>query len=105
MARLSCVTSPSSRPNTSPRSGSTRKVELPMQVTLKIFRFNPEQDRKPHYESYQVEAQPTDRVLDLMEYVKGHLDGSLSFRRSCAHGVCGSDAMRINGRNRLACKA
>jgi len=75
-----------------------------MQVTLKIFRFNPEQDRKPHYESYQVEAQPTDRVLDLLEYVKGHLDGSLSFRRSCAHGVCGSDAMRINGRNRLACK-
>jgi succinate dehydrogenase / fumarate reductase, iron-sulfur subunit len=75
-----------------------------MQLTLKIFRFNPEQDRKPHYESYQVEAQPTDRVLDLLEYVKGHLDGSLSFRRSCAHGVCGSDAMRINGRNRLACK-
>ena len=75
-----------------------------MQVTLKILRFNPEQDRKPHYESYQVEADPTDRVLDLLEYVKGHLDGSLSFRRSCAHGVCGSDAMRINGRNRLACK-
>jgi succinate dehydrogenase / fumarate reductase iron-sulfur subunit len=75
-----------------------------MQVTLKIFRFNPEQDRKPHYENYQVEAQPTDRVLDLLEYVKGHMDGSLSFRRSCAHGVCGSDAMRINGRNRLACK-
>ena len=75
-----------------------------MQVTLKIFRFNPEQDRKPHYESYQVEAEPTDRVLDLLEYVKGHLDGSLSFRRSCAHGVCGSDAMRINGSNRLACK-
>jgi succinate dehydrogenase / fumarate reductase iron-sulfur subunit len=75
-----------------------------MQVTLKIFRFNPDQDRKPHYETYQVEAQPTDRVLDLLEYVKGHLDGSLSFRRSCAHGVCGSDAMRINGRNRLACK-
>jgi succinate dehydrogenase / fumarate reductase iron-sulfur subunit len=75
-----------------------------MQVTLKIFRFNPEQDRKPHYKTYQVEAQPTDRVLDLLEYVKGHLDGSISFRRSCAHGVCGSDAMRINGRNRLACK-
>jgi succinate dehydrogenase / fumarate reductase, iron-sulfur subunit len=75
-----------------------------MQVTLKILRFNPEQDRKPHYETYQVEAQPTDRVLDVLEYVKGHLDGSLSFRRSCAHGVCGSDAMRINGRNRLACK-
>jgi len=44
-------------------------------------------------------------VLDLLEYVKGHHDGTLSFRRSCAHGVCGSDAMRINGVNRLACKA
>jgi succinate dehydrogenase / fumarate reductase iron-sulfur subunit len=42
--------------------------------------------------------------LDLLEYVKGYIDGTLSFRRSCAHGVCGSDAMRINGINRLACK-
>jgi succinate dehydrogenase / fumarate reductase iron-sulfur subunit len=75
-----------------------------MQVTLKIFRFNPEKDKKPHYETYKVEADPTDRVLDLLEYVKWHNDGTLSFRRSCAHGICGSDAMRINGRNYLACK-
>lgn len=75
-----------------------------MQVTLKIFRYNPEKDKKPHYETYQLDAEPTDRVLDLLEYVKGYHDGTLSFRRSCAHGVCGSDAMRINGRNRLACK-
>lgn len=75
-----------------------------MQVTLKIFRFNPEIDKKWHYETYTIEAEPTDRVLDLLERVKGYEDGSLSFRRSCAHGVCGSDAMRINGRNHLACK-
>ncbi len=75
-----------------------------MQVTLKIFRYNPETDKKPHYETYQVEAEPTDRVLDLLEKVKGEQDGTLTFRRSCAHGVCGSDAMRINGMNRLACK-
>jgi succinate dehydrogenase / fumarate reductase iron-sulfur subunit len=75
-----------------------------MQVTLKVFRYNPEADKKPHYEKYTVEAHPTDRVLDLLEYIKGHIDGTLSFRRSCAHGVCGSDAMRINGRNHLACK-
>jgi succinate dehydrogenase / fumarate reductase iron-sulfur subunit len=75
-----------------------------MQVTLKVFRFNPEQDKKPHYEKYKIEAEPTDRVLDLLEHVKGYIDGTLSYRRSCAHGVCGSDAMRINGRNRLACK-
>jgi len=75
-----------------------------MQVTLRVFRYNPEIDKKPHYETYQVEADPTDRILDLLEYIKGHIDGSLSFRRSCAHGICGSDAMRINGRNYLACK-
>jgi len=75
-----------------------------MQVKLRIFRYNPEQDKKPHYENYKIEAEPTDRVLDLLEYVKGYIDGTLSFRRSCAHGVCGSDAMRINGVNYLACK-
>ena len=74
------------------------------QVTLKLFRYNPATDTKPHYDTFTVEAEPTDRVLDLMENVKGHQDGSLSFRRSCAHGVCGSDAMRINGQNMLACK-
>ncbi len=75
-----------------------------MQVTLKIFRYNPEVDKTFHYETYVLEAQETDRVLDLLELVKGHTDGTLSFRRSCAHGVCGSDALRINGRNHLACK-
>jgi succinate dehydrogenase / fumarate reductase iron-sulfur subunit len=75
-----------------------------MLVTLKILRYNPEQDPRGHYETYQVEAEENERVLDLLETVKGHQDGTLSFRRSCAHGICGSDAMRINGRNHLACK-
>jgi succinate dehydrogenase / fumarate reductase iron-sulfur subunit len=75
-----------------------------MQVTLKVFRFDPEKDKKRHYDTFKLEAEPTDRVLDLLEYIKDHYDGTLSFRRSCAHGVCGSDAMRINGRNYLACK-
>ncbi len=73
-------------------------------ITLKLFRYNPETDKKPHYDTFKLEAEPTDRVLDLMEKVKGYEDGSLSFRRSCAHGVCGSCAMRINGQNKLACK-
>jgi succinate dehydrogenase / fumarate reductase iron-sulfur subunit len=73
-------------------------------ITLKILRYNPEKDGKPHYETYEVSAEPNDRVLDLLEHVKGYEDGTLTFRRSCAHGVCGSDAMRINGRNMLACK-
>jgi succinate dehydrogenase / fumarate reductase iron-sulfur subunit len=75
-----------------------------MQVTLKIFRYNPEVDKKGHHETYQIDVEETERILDLLELVKGHHDGTLSFRRSCAHGVCGSDAMRINGRNMLACK-
>jgi succinate dehydrogenase / fumarate reductase, iron-sulfur subunit len=76
-----------------------------MQITLRIFRYNPEVDKKPHFASYKLEGESNDRVLDLLEKVKGEIDGTLSFRRSCAHGVCGSDAMRINGQNRLACKA
>ncbi|MBA2275910.1 MAG: succinate dehydrogenase iron-sulfur subunit [Chloroflexi bacterium] len=75
-----------------------------MQVELRILRYDPERDRKPHWESYTVESGPMDLVLDLLHTVKWEQDGTLTFRRSCAHGVCGSDAMLINGRNRLACK-
>ena len=75
-----------------------------MQVTFKIARFIPETDEEPHYEEYTVEALPTDRVLTVLQKIKDEIDGTLTFRRSCAHGICGSDAMRINGRNRLACK-
>lgn len=76
-----------------------------MQVNLKIFRYNPESgSQQVSYDTYTVEAEPTDRVLDLLEYIRNYHDGTLGFRRSCAHGVCGSDAMRINGVNRLACK-
>ncbi len=75
-----------------------------MDVTIKILRYNPEVSDEARWESYQVVAEPTDRVLDALHKVKWDLDGSLTFRRSCAHGVCGSDAMRINGKNRLACK-
>jgi succinate dehydrogenase / fumarate reductase iron-sulfur subunit len=75
-----------------------------MDVTLKLRRFNPETDAEPHWETYDVPAEPTDRLLDLLHYVKWNIDGTLTFRRSCAHGICGSDAMRINGVNRLACK-
>ena len=75
-----------------------------MQITVRIKRYNPEIDRRPHWEEYAVEARPTDRVLDVLHHIKWEVDGTLSFRRSCAHGICGSDAMVINGVNRLACK-
>jgi succinate dehydrogenase iron-sulfur subunit len=75
-----------------------------MNVILKIQRFDPQADKSPHFKTYEVEVEPTDRLLDAMMQVKRFQDGSLGFRKSCAHGVCGSDAMRINGKDRLACK-
>ncbi len=75
-----------------------------MDVQLRILRYDPDTDKAPHWETYQVAAEPIDRVLDLMIKVKAEQDGSLSFRRSCGHGICGADAMMINHRNRLACK-
>src|SRR5690554_2751728 len=73
-------------------------------VTLIIRRFDPEADTEPRWQDFDVEMYGTDRVLDALHKIKWEQDGSLAFRRSCAHGICGSDAMRINGRNRLACK-
>jgi len=73
-------------------------------VTLMVRRFDPETDAEPKWQDFDVTMFGTDRVLDALHKIKWEIDGSLTFRRSCAHGVCGSDAMRINGRNRLACK-
>lgn len=75
-----------------------------MKVQVRIKRYNPEKDETPQWGEYEVEAEPTDRVLDLLHTIKDQNDGTLAFRRSCGHGICGSDAMRINGRNLLACK-
>ena len=74
-----------------------------MRFDIDIKRYDPEHDRAPHWESYQVDLEEGDRVLDALHRVRWHQDGSLGFRRSCAHGVCGSDAMVVNGENRLAC--
>ena len=72
-------------------------------VEIRIKRYNPDVETKPHWETYNVRCEPTDRVLEALHKVKWEIDGTLSFRRSCAHGVCGSDAMVINGSNGLAC--
>ncbi|HEX3394238.1 MAG TPA: succinate dehydrogenase iron-sulfur subunit [Acidimicrobiales bacterium] len=74
-----------------------------MSVDLRIKRFDPDSDDKPHWETYRVEVEESDRVLDALHQVRWYHDSTLGFRRSCAHGVCGSDAMVINGSNRLAC--
>jgi succinate dehydrogenase / fumarate reductase iron-sulfur subunit len=75
-----------------------------MNIILNIQRFNPDVDQAPYYQSYTVAADPNERLLDALMQIKRFQDGSLGFRKSCAHGVCGSDAMRINGRDGLACK-
>ncbi len=75
-----------------------------MATRFRVKRFNPERDTAPHWEGYDVPLEGTDRVLDGLHHIKWYIDGTLALRRSCAHGVCGSDAMLINGRNQLACK-
>jgi succinate dehydrogenase / fumarate reductase, iron-sulfur subunit len=78
-----------------------------MDVTVRVRRYNPEikGKDKPYWQDFTLQnVDETDRVLDLLNRIKWEQDGTLSLRKSCAHGVCGSDAMRINGRNRLACK-
>ncbi len=69
-----------------------------------IYRYNPEKDEKPYMQNYELDI--TDKgmmLLDALLEIKAKLDESLSFRRSCGEGVCGSDGMNINGRNGLAC--
>ncbi|GGO83304.1 succinate dehydrogenase iron-sulfur subunit [Wenjunlia tyrosinilytica] len=94
---------------------STATVETPPQdavpaashlitVTFRLRRFNPEVSAEAAWVDYPLEIDPKERVLDALHKIKWEIDGTLTFRRSCAHGICGSDAMRINGRNRLACK-
>jgi len=71
---------------------------------LKIFRFDPQNDKEPHYDSFMVDAKPTDRLLDCLNKVRWEQDGSLAYRMSCSHGICGSDGMTINGVSALACQ-
>ncbi|HEX9823431.1 MAG TPA: succinate dehydrogenase iron-sulfur subunit [Actinomycetota bacterium] len=73
-------------------------------LQVKIRRFNPEAGDAPWWDTFTVDAEPTDRLLDALHEIKWRQDGTLALRRSCAHGICGSDAMLINGHNALACK-
>ena len=75
-----------------------------MKVKLKIYRFNPETDKEPHYDIFYVEANPNERILDCLNKIRWEQDSSLTYRMSCAHGICGSDAVTINGMPTLACQ-
>ncbi|HEX8299918.1 MAG TPA: 2Fe-2S iron-sulfur cluster-binding protein, partial [Rubricoccaceae bacterium] len=85
------------------RAEKGRPSKAAMTLTVRVKRFDPTKDARPRFDEYQVPADPMDRALDLLMYIKWHLDGTLTFRKSCAHGICGSDAMKINGENQLAC--
>jgi succinate dehydrogenase / fumarate reductase iron-sulfur subunit len=75
-----------------------------MEYTFRIRRLDPERDAGPRWEEFTVDVEPTERVLDALIRIKDTLDGSLTFRRSCAHGICGSCAVNMNGENALACQ-
>ena len=75
-----------------------------MQLEIRILRYNKEWSNRSHWDVFEVEAEPDDRILDVLQEIRSNHDGSLAYRKSCAHGVCGSDAMIINGENQLACQ-
>lgn len=73
-------------------------------VKFEIYRYDPDKDERPYMQKLEVELQPTDKMLlDALIRIKSDVDDSLALRRSCREGVCGSDAMNINGKNGLAC--
>jgi succinate dehydrogenase / fumarate reductase, iron-sulfur subunit len=76
----------------------------PTTATVRIQRFNPDNDKKPYIQEFNVPLTADTTILDALHYIKAELDGSLTFRRSCRHAICGSCAMNINGRNVLVCK-
>jgi succinate dehydrogenase / fumarate reductase iron-sulfur subunit len=71
---------------------------------VRVQRFNPDVDKKPHLQEFQVRLEPGTTILDALHQIKHEQDGSLTFRRSCRHAICGSCAMNVNGRNVLVCK-
>ncbi len=75
-----------------------------MKLSLKIYRYNPQTDKEPHYDTFKVEANPSDRILDCLNKIRWEQDSSIAYRLSCAHGICGSDALSINGMPALACQ-
>jgi succinate dehydrogenase / fumarate reductase, iron-sulfur subunit len=75
-----------------------------VKVSFKVYRFNPQTDKEPHYDTFTVEAESTERLLDCLNRIRWTQDSSLSFRMSCAHGICGSDGLTINGQAALACQ-
>jgi succinate dehydrogenase / fumarate reductase iron-sulfur subunit len=75
-----------------------------MKSTFTIFRFDPAVDKHPHYQEYTIDVESTDKILDCLNKIRSEQDPTLVYRASCSHGICGSDAMVINGHVGLACQ-
>ncbi len=75
-----------------------------MKCNFTVFRFDPAVDDKPRYQEYTVDAEPTDKILDCLNKIRWEQDPTLAYRASCSHGICGSDAVTINGHVGLACQ-
>jgi succinate dehydrogenase / fumarate reductase, iron-sulfur subunit len=73
-------------------------------LQFKVFRFNKDTDYLPHYDTFEMNVKDDELVLDIMNRIKWEHDGSFSYRRSCRHGICGSCAIKVNGKATLACK-
>ncbi|WP_373496815.1 succinate dehydrogenase/fumarate reductase iron-sulfur subunit [Aquiflexum sp.] len=78
-------------------------MENDPKITLEVFRYRPEQEDKPVYQTYEVPLKKDWVILDALNYIKDHIDGTLSFRWSCRMGVCGSCGMMVNGNPALTC--
>lgn len=83
---------------------SPRRGHIEMKAQFRIFRFDPDKDEKPYYQDFTLDVSPTDRILDCLNRIRWEQDPTLAYRMSCAHGVCGSDGMRINSVCALACQ-
>ena len=73
-------------------------------LQVSLYRYNPETDDAPYMQDFSVDTGGRDlMVLDVLELIKAEHDGSVTYRRSCREGVCGSDGLNMNGKNGLAC--
>lgn len=77
---------------------------MPEQLNVRIFRFNPESEEKPRFDYFKVPLVRKMAVLDVVLYIQNYVDSTLAFRYSCRYAMCGSCAMYVNGKPRLACK-
>jgi len=73
-------------------------------ITVKILRYQPEEDRKPHWQTFRLDVPEDSTILDILNEVHWYHNGTLAYRRSCRSAICGSCAMKVNGRNVLACE-